>query len=123
MRKACLDCVYKHLASAAIADIEVRMGYPNLKLYVIGNLDHAAQEAAETHMELAMVIREHRLLWDNDRDRHHIPYEALCAYVETVARLPDDTKPPDLPDECCTGVQREGDKAQGPFLFSGDTRP
>lgn len=98
MRKFCLQCVYKHIASAAVADAEMGCGYPEFMIYVVGNLDHAAQEAAKVHPELADTIRAHRLaLWDSPN--YTVPYEALGAYVMICTACPFGNWP-DIPPEC-----------------------
>lgn len=123
MRKFCLQCVYKHIASAAVADIEVSAGYPGLLMYVIGNLDHAAQECAERHPELAVVLRAHRIaLWDDAA--HKVPYESLCEYVLVCVALDGDTTVarnwPQIPAECLKGLELNAD---GKALEPGDQRP
>lgn len=86
MRTTCYDCGMKHLGSAAVADIEVCMGYPQFKLWVIGNLDHAAQELYESNPALAMLIREHRLSWQERDGDYKIPYEELAGFVDTCKK-------------------------------------
>ena len=121
MRKACLMCVLKHLASAAIAETEVTMGYPAFDVYVVGNLDHASQECLGAYYELAMVIREHRIKYMEDRS-HIVPYESLYAFVKTCASMPTDEafKYPAVPESCLQGLELHLD---GSPVFAGDTRP
>ena len=121
MRKACLSCVLKHLASAAVAETEVRMGYPNFRIYVVGNLDHASQECQQAYHELAMVIREHRIKYMEKRF-HIVPYESLYAFVETCIQLENTaaTSYPTIPENCTQGLDLDD---SGCPKLSGDTRP
>jgi hypothetical protein len=119
MRRACLDCVYKHLASARVLEPEFRMGYPILKLDIVGNLDQAAIEAFKESQRLAMVIRQHRLNWYADPLKYDVPYEALAQYVEAVKAMPEHGPVLELTDECLEGIARDG---QGGLVFDMDTR-
>ena len=142
MRSACLACVYKHLADAAVAETEFVMGYPKFKLWVVGNLSHAAQEAFRVDRRLALVIRQHRLNWMDD-PRYTVPYEELGLYVDLCLQLSHqrdeidlidrdeiadrivDSIPilpnlPDLPESCAAGIAKD---ALGGLLFDMDTRP
>ena len=120
MRKACLDCVYKHLADAAIWEIEYHLGYPSFKLYIIGSLNHASHEAYKAHKELAWVLRQHRINWYNDPESYEVPYEALGNYVEVCAELPEEAEMPVIPDACIAGINKEPD---GSPVYDADTRP
>ena len=124
MRKECLDCVYKHLAAAAIAETEFVLGYPKYKLYVVGNLDHAAQEAYRAHRTLARVIREHRLRWWDDPYNYDVPYEELGDIVEAMASV-ECPETVELPEECYAGleIERTGTGAITLSALSMDTRP
>lgn len=105
MRTFCLECVYKHIAAAAVAAAEMGCGYPQFLIYVIGNLDHAAQEAAGGHKELADLLRAHRLrLWDDPT--HSVPYESLCEYVMVCAACGDDAEWPEIPVTCAVSGAR-----------------
>lgn len=120
MRRACLDCVYKHLASARVLESEYRMGYPVLKLDIIGNLDQAAIEAFKSSQRLALVIRQHRLNWYAKPIAYDIPYEALAQYIEAVLAIPDHGPWPDVTEECVEGIERD---ASGSLIFDMDMRP
>jgi DNA/RNA endonuclease G (NUC1) len=117
MRESCLDCTIKHLGEAAIFDIEVQMGYPDFYVYVIGSLSHAAQEIYAENRDLAMIIREHRLNWENDCHTYNIPYEALTKYILSRREL---QKWAAIPEECFAGLTKDSDT--GNPLISGDTR-
>lgn len=119
MRKSCFDCVVKHLGSAGVFVKETKMGYPDYDIWVIGELEHAADESLEEHSELAAVIREHRLAWMSDH-RHRIPFEEMNRYVKACVMSKDEGIPyPCVPDELLDGIS-DGD---GKLVTHGDTRP
>lgn len=121
MRKSCLECVAKHLGSAAVYIEETMCGYPNYYGYVYGELDHAASECLSEFPDLAAAIREHRIMWANTRrseDRvHKIPFEALFAYIDSEEEAGVKL---DLPEEVLDGLPRDDD---GRVVYSMDTRP
>ena len=100
MREGCYDCVRKHIADAAIFDIEVTQGYPDYDMYVVGSLSQAAQEAVKHNARLADVLREHRLAYMAD-PTYDVPFIPLWRYVKTciatgpvVPEVPEDCLPP-----------------------------
>lgn len=122
MRKTCFECVIKHLGSAGVADMEFHMGYPQFKLWVIGNLEHASQEVYDEYPEFAMVIREHRLRWQDTDGDYRIPYEALASFADDCSRCRHSTAEqelPEIPDDCIFGLKTENGKP----VFTRDTRP
>ena len=120
MRKSCLECVIKHLGSAAVYIEEVQMGYPNYFGHVYGQLDHAASECIEEIPDLAWAIREHRIKWANTRRNDHphkIPFEAMFEYIDTVEEVGEVLE---VPDDVYAGLAKGDD---GRPVFSMDTRP
>lgn len=120
MRKSCLECVAKHLGSAAVYIEEVQTGYPNYFGFVYGQLDHAASECFEEIPELAWTIREHRIKWAETRrseNQHRIPFEAMFAYIDTVEEAGE---PIEIPEGVYAGLKLGKD---GTPVFSMDTRP
>lgn len=120
MRKSCLECVLKHLGSAAVYIEEVQMGYPNYFGFVYGQLDHAASECIDEIPELAWTIREHRIKWAETRRNekpHRIPFEAMFDYIDTVEELGDVIE---VPKAVYAGLETAPD---GRPAFSMDTRP
>ena len=120
MRKSCLECVVKHLGSAAVYIEEVQMGYPNHFGFAYGHLDHAASECVEKHPDLAWTIREHRIKWAETRDGdrpHVIPFEALFDYIGVLEKAPGDVE---MPPEVYSGLKLG---ENGKPVFSMDTRP
>jgi len=120
MRKACLECVYKHLGDAAVWEIEYHLGYPGFKIYIVGSLNHASHEAYEANKDLAWLLREHRINWWVDPNTYRVPYEALAAYVDICLQVPEGDVMPAPPDDCCVGIQRT---EVGQIVYSMDTRP
>lgn len=59
-RKACKQCVIKHLSAAIILMDEVADGYPTHKYYVIGNLSEAESECGSDNKDLKESIRDAR---------------------------------------------------------------
>jgi hypothetical protein len=119
MRKSCYECVRKHLGSAGVFVKETKMGYPNYDIWVIGELEHAADECLEANRDLAMAIREHRLAWTEDKN-HKIPFEALNVYVKDCMLAEEaDMQPPVLTEEILQGITGEN----GELSVHGDTRP
>ena len=120
MRKSCIECVLKHLGSAAIYIEETELGYPNYFGYAYGELDHAASECINEIPDLAWAIREHRIKWSQTRKnpvRHRIPFEAIFEYLDTVEEIGGVL-------EVTPGVYEGlalGDN--GKPLYSMDTRP
>ena len=120
MRKSCLECVAKHLGSAAVYIEEVQTGYPTYFGFVYGQLDHAASECFEEIPELAWAIREHRIKWANTRRSEHphrIPFEAMFDYIDTVEEVGEVLE---VPEDVYTGLAKGDD---GRPVFSMDTRP
>ena len=121
MRKTCLECVAKHLGSAAVYIEECELGYPNYYGFVYGELDHAASECFDDIPELAWTIREHRIKWAETRSIvdgvHRIPFEALFSYIDSVEMAGE---PLDLPDELFDGLEKD---VNGHVVYSMDTRP
>lgn len=120
MRKTCLECVAKHLGSAAVYIEEVAMGYPLYFGYVYGQLDHAASECLAEYPNLAVAIREHRIRWAATRGepiekQHVIPFEALFDYIDLLERVGN----LEIPEEVLEGLPRE----DGKVVYSMDTRP
>lgn len=121
MRKSCLECVVKHLGSAAVYIEEVAMGYPLYFGYVYGQLDHAASECLAEYPDLAAAIREHRIRWSATRGepiekQHIIPFEALFDYIDLLERVGS----VEIPEEVLEGLPRNED---GKVVYSMDTRP
>ena len=120
MRKTCLECVAKHLGSAAVYIEETMMGYPNYYGFAYGELAHASSECMADHPELARVIREHRIQWGESRTRddpHRIPFEALFAYIQDLEQAGEALG---IPAEAREGLRQDED---GNVLYSMDTRP
>lgn len=120
MRKACLECVLKHLGAAAVYIEECQLGYPNYFGFVYGQLDHAASECMEELPELAWTIREHRIKWAETRRNekpHAIPFEAIFAYIDTVEEVGEAVE---IPNGVYAGLELGED---GTPIFSMDTRP
>ena len=120
MRKSCLECVVKHLGSAAVYIEECQMGYPNYFGFAYGQLDHAASECMEEIPDLAWAIREHRIKWANTRHNekmHRIPFEAMFDYIDTVEEIGEAFE---VPSEVYAGLDKGED---GMPVFSMDTRP
>jgi len=120
MRKTCLECVAKHLGSAAVYIEEVAMGYPLYFGFVYGQLDHAASECLAEYPNLAVAIREHRIRWAATRGepiekQHVIPFEALFDYIDLLERVGN----LEVPEEVLEGLPRE----DGKVVYSMDTRP
>ena len=120
MRKSCLECVVKHLGSAAVYIEEVQSGYPDYYGYVDGELDHAASECLEEVPDLAMAIREHRIKWATTRNmphQHVIPFEAMFGFIDAMEQAHAVIE---VPEEVYAGLSRDED---GNVVFSSDTRP
>jgi hypothetical protein len=60
-RNSCLDCVRKHVASAAVFMDEAAAGYPFHRWYAVGHLEHAESECRLLYPKLSASIRESRL--------------------------------------------------------------
>lgn len=119
MRKSCYSCVIKHLGSAAVFIKETKMGYPDYDIYVIGELEHAADESLEDNAELAEIIREHRIAWTEDHG-HSIPFEALNRYIRCCMLAEgSDLGHIKAPDDILEGIKDE----DGKMIVHGDTRP
>ena len=121
MRKSCLECVVKHLGSAAVYIEECELGYPNYFGYAYGELNHAASECRSAYPDLAWAIREHRIKWAESRkdDKpHQIPFEALFAYISILEDVGADD-PVGLTEEVLVGLDKDQD---GKPLYSMDTR-
>ena len=116
MRQYCIDCCKKHLGSAAVLEDEVRHGYPQYELYVLGHLDQAASEIQGLNHELSSVIREHRIKWTENHD-WDIPYEALWTQLDVMSKLSEDmARSLNVTDGAKGALIEKGDS------MAGDTR-
>ena len=116
MRKTCLECVMKHLGSAAVFIKETEMGCPFYRGYVYGELDHAADECFDEHPYLAMCIRQHRINWST-KQKYKIPFESLFDYIDMLERTGSDIE---IPDSVMAGIDTD---EKGNPIYSMDTRP
>lgn len=64
--------------------IEALLGYPAHQWLAVGQLALAEQEVVFEHFDLAIEIREHRLLYQDDAE-YRVPIESLI--TKCVARL------------------------------------
>lgn len=121
MRKTCLECVAKHLGSAAVYIEECELGYSNYYGYAYGELAHASSECRDSYPELSWAIREHRIKWGATRlsDKpHRIPFEALFDYISVLEEAGDANIA--IPSEIYAGLDKN---KKGIVMFSMDTRP
>lgn len=70
MRDSCFDCTRKHLAQAAVLNLEYRTGdYPVHKWYAVGHLAEAADEIIKEYPAIAATIRDMRIAYmEEDTD-------------------------------------------------------
>lgn len=121
MRQPCLQCFRKHIGNAAVLIEECYDGYPYEHL-VVGHLDQAAQEIRAYSKELALVVRAHRIKWQQDHD-YSIPFEALDRAIGDL-ELVDDLNPgnmPQLSEDCYEGLDKLA-SGEGYNLMAGDQR-
>ena len=65
MRPSCLDCVFKHGASAVIYLRESRSGYPMHRGLAMAELEHASQESERDYPDIsAMLLAERKNMKD-----------------------------------------------------------
>ena len=83
MRTACLNCARKHLAQASILMMEARQGYPLHEWFAMGHLAEAGDELVQEWPDVANEIREHRKLYEDNRE-YPVPIEEL---IETITEL------------------------------------
>lgn len=120
MRKSCLECVAKHLGSAAVFIKEYNMGYPAYYGYVYGELDHAAAESFKDFAKFSQIIREHRLKWADTRDDpypHDIPFEAMFTFIDDMKAAGEQLE---IPKEVMAGLAKD---ESGDPVITMDTRP
>lgn len=123
MRKSCLECVVKHLGSAAVYIEECELGYPNYYGYAYGELNHAASECRSAYPDLAWAIREHRIKWAESRNSekpHQIPFEEMFAFISILEEAGGDAGDIAVPKEVLAGLDKDKD---GNPQYSMDTRP
>ncbi|MBQ2486393.1 MAG: hypothetical protein II518_04975 [Candidatus Methanomethylophilus sp.] len=122
MRQPCLQCLLKHIGNAAVLIEEVEDGYPYSHM-VVGHLDQAAQEIRGYSKEFALVIRAHRIKWQQDHD-YSIPFEAFDRYVGDLELLGDLNNKgmfPHVPEDCYEGLDKLA-SGEGYNLMTGDQR-
>ena len=83
MRKACIDCVIKHLGEAWIFSDESKLGYPEYYVAEVGSLSHASAEAVQKWPELANEIRMQRIELLKDMS-YMVPYVDLAKKVVAI---------------------------------------
>ena len=121
MRRSCLECVAKHLGSAAVFIEECELGYPNYYGFVYGELAHASSECLANYPDLSWVIREHRIKWGKTRSSdkpHRIPFEAIFGYIALLEDLQGENVA--IPTEVLEGLDTND---KGGVVYSMDTRP
>jgi hypothetical protein len=121
MRQPCLQCFRKHIGNAAVLIEECYDGYPYEHL-VVGHLDQAAQEIRAYSKELALVVRAHRIKWQQDHD-YSIPFEALDRAIDDLELIEDLTPDnmPQLSEDCYEGLDKLA-SGEGYNLMTGDQR-
>lgn len=78
MRPSCLFCVRKHLSKALVLLSECKLGYPQHRDLVIGNMSEAEDEAVKEHPAIAHAIRAERLKYEKDAN--------YCPQVERLLK-------------------------------------
>lgn len=124
MRQPCLQCFRKHLGNAAVILEEYHDGYKNYAHMIVGHLDQAAQEIRGYSEELALLVRAHRIKWQND-EYYPIPFEALDSFIgdlEAIVDVDDLKKAfPEIPEDCYAGLDKLA-SGEGYNLLTGDQR-
>ena len=122
MRQPCLQCFRKHIGNAAVLIEEYLDGYHDYAHMIVGHLDQAAQEIRGYSRELALVVRAHRIKWQQDHD-YPIPFEALDRAVGDLELIGDLTPEnmPQLSEDCYEGLDKLA-SGEGYNLMTGDQR-
>lgn len=79
-RKACMDCVEKHMAQAYVLSRECAQGYPEHITYVIGHLCEAIDELPKELIQLKQTL-EFCLAKTNYERRPFVPLGALVGHL------------------------------------------
>lgn len=88
MRKACIDCVTKHLGQAFVLHAESKLGYPEYYVAVIGHLQEASEECFQRWPKLAEEIRQERIKLLLDVN-YELPYLEIFKQVLAIKRIVD----------------------------------
>lgn len=96
-RKACMDCVEKHLSQAYVLSCECVQGYPEHISYVIGHLGEALDEMPkELHMLKQTV--EFCLARTNYTGKPFVPLGALISHINMARMAKNDENEAEKPD-------------------------
>jgi len=95
---SCFECVEKHLCQAMQNYAETRLGHPEKRFDVIGNLAEAEKEVYEKHLDFALAIRNHRRRFRADI-RNKPSFMGLLTFNETLTALPENATFPAVPEE------------------------
>lgn len=87
MMTSCTECAIKHLSTAAAYIREANNGYPDYRLWAIGELVQAEFELMDAHPEQAQRVRAERLLWRNSRltlKEYNIPFMEMMKTLQDI---------------------------------------
>lgn len=122
MRQPCLQCFRKHIGNAAVLIEEVLDGYAGYKHMVCGHLDQAAQEIRGYSFKLSLIVRAHRIKWQQNIE-YGIPFEAMDSFVNDLELFDDlsESNFPEIPEGCYEGLDKLA-SGEGYNLMLGDMR-
>ena len=120
MRQPCIQCFRKHIGNAAVLIEESHDGYTNYLHMISGHLDQAAQEIRGYNKKLALVVRAHRIKWQEDSN-YKIPFEALDQFSQDMEAVPGKEHELGIPEECYEGLDKLA-SGDGYNLMTGDMR-
>lgn len=120
MRQPCLQCFRKHLGNAAVLIEEYYDGYTSYLHMIQGHLDQAAQEIRGYNKTLALVVRAHRIKWQENPE-YRIPFEALDRFSQYMESAEDAKTEIEIPEDCYEGLDKLA-CGEGYNLMQGDMR-
>ena len=120
MRQPCLQCFRKHIGNAAVLIEEYHDGYTNYLHMISGHLDQAAQEIRGYNKTLALVVRAHRIKWQENPE-YRIPFEALDQFSQDMEAMIEKGDELEIPEECYEGLDKLA-SGEGYNLITGDQR-
>lgn len=88
MMTSCTECAIKHLSTAAAYIREANNGYPDYRLWAIGELVQAEFELMDVYPDQSQRVRAERLLWRNSRrgpKEYNIPFMEIMKTLQDIS--------------------------------------
>lgn len=80
LREPCIQCCLKHIGQARAIYLETKKDYEVFKVFAMGHMAEAEDEALQAIPMIATIIRNERTAWELDND-YQIDWEKLVQNI------------------------------------------